>query len=202
LHPYTRASSSYSAVVQLYARSGQLPTNISCAARFCDGSMFCRFGCSSLEDAHHLFVECPFFEHLRDEYSRLLISDVDHMLANTSLPNSLSSHLLHMVTHLFKDGVSWPLGSSRFYLGLIPPLLPPNLLNESLSLEATRLITRLAHSCHSHAIRLTGRIWGIVVRQYTAATSPSKAHTKSDRDALLRNSQLALPPHLHYLLKL
>ena len=45
------------------------------------------------------------------------------MLTNTSLPNPLLSHLLHMVTHLFKDNVSWPLGSSRFYLGLIPPLL-------------------------------------------------------------------------------
>jgi hypothetical protein len=202
LHPYTRASSSYSAVVQLYARSGQLPTNLSCAARFHDGSRLCRFGCSSLEDAHHLFVECHFFEHLRDEYSSLLVSDVDHMLSNTSLPNPLLSHILHMVTHLFKDNVSWPLGSSRFYLGLIPPLLPPNLLNESLSLEATRLVTRLAHSCHSHAIRLTARIWGTVVRHYIAATSPSKAPTKSDREALLRNSQLALPPHLHYLLKL
>ena len=73
---------------------------------FPDGSRLCRFGCSSLEDAHHLFVECHFFEHLRDKYSGLLVSDVDHMLTNTSLPNPLLSHLLHMVTHLFKDNVS------------------------------------------------------------------------------------------------
>ena len=124
------------------------------------------------------------------------------MLANTFLPNPLFSDLLHMVSHLSKDDVTRPLGSSRFYLGIIPPLLLPNLLNESLSLEATRLITCLAHFCHSHAIRFTGHIWGIVVRHYIAATSPSKAHTNSDRDALLRSSQLALPPHLHYLLKL
>ncbi|KAF8487040.1 hypothetical protein DFH94DRAFT_599101, partial [Russula ochroleuca] len=67
LHPYTRASSSYSAVVQLYARSGQLPTSLSRATRFHEGSMLCRFGCQSLEDAHHIFVHCPVFQELRDE---------------------------------------------------------------------------------------------------------------------------------------
>ncbi|KAI0262979.1 hypothetical protein BGY98DRAFT_1048283, partial [Russula aff. rugulosa BPL654] len=50
LHPYTRASSSFSAVVQLYTRSGQLPTNLSRATRFHSGDSFCRFGCRSLED--------------------------------------------------------------------------------------------------------------------------------------------------------
>jgi hypothetical protein len=164
--------------------------------------MFCHFGCSSLEDAHHLFVDCPFFEDLRDEYSHSLISDVDHMLTNTSLPIPLSSHLLHMVPHLFKDDVSWPLGSSRFYLGLIPPLLPPSASKQSLSDEANRPITRLAHSCHLYSIRLTGRIWGIVVRHYLTETSLTRVRGCLDRDSLLRKAHLAFPTHLQYLLKL
>jgi hypothetical protein len=58
LHPYTRASSSFPAVVQLYARSA-LPTNLTMARRFQSRSMFCRFDCQSLEDAPH-FRALPF----------------------------------------------------------------------------------------------------------------------------------------------
>ena len=48
-HPYTRASSAFSAVprpvVRLYARSCQLPTYVPLASRFGDQLAFCRFGC-------------------------------------------------------------------------------------------------------------------------------------------------------------
>jgi len=68
-HPYICASSDFSAVVQLYARSAQLPTNIPLASRFGDLSAFCCFGCPVLEDPHHIFVCCPTFQDFRDESS-------------------------------------------------------------------------------------------------------------------------------------
>ncbi|KDQ49630.1 hypothetical protein JAAARDRAFT_63609 [Jaapia argillacea MUCL 33604] len=55
-HPYTRAPSAYSATVQLYARSGQLPTALCLADRGRTLSASCRFGCQTYEDPHHVFV--------------------------------------------------------------------------------------------------------------------------------------------------
>jgi len=203
LHPYTHSSSSYSAVVQLYARSNQLPTNYSRAIRFHSGNILCRFGCQSLEDVHHLFVHCPLFDKLRDEYSQALVSDAEHILNNLTLPTTISSHLVRVITHLFRDDSSWPLHSSRFYLGLLPPLLPPTTSHKSLAPDSQRALTRLAQSCHTSAIRLTVRIWGMALRHYLemSSTSGSRA-VRTNRDALLRNSKLSLPPHLNYLLHL
>ena len=147
-------------------------------------------------------VDCPFFGELTDEHSRSLISDADHILSNPSLPNHISLHLLHMVTNFLKDDVSWPLGLSRFYLGLIPHLLPPATSQESLSVDSNRLVTHLAHSCHQHGIRLAARIWGIIVCHYVSGMSPSRVRGRLDRHSLLHNSNLTLPDHLQYLLHL
>jgi hypothetical protein len=57
------------------------------------------------------------------------------------------------------------LGPSRFYLGLVPPLLP-TVSHQSLPDKSQHLLTRLAHSCHLYAIRLAACIWGIVFRHY------------------------------------
>ncbi|KAJ7803834.1 hypothetical protein B0H14DRAFT_2463490 [Mycena olivaceomarginata] len=57
-YPYTHAYSAYSAVVQLYARSGQLPTaDVLYSRRKLDDPR-CRHGCDAIEDQHHLFVNC------------------------------------------------------------------------------------------------------------------------------------------------
>jgi hypothetical protein len=184
-------------VVQLYVRSGQLPTNVLLASRFGDQSAMCRFGCASLEDPHHIFVHCPAFQDLRDEYTQSLISDMAHSLCGTSTLDHLRSHVTHVVTHLFRDDDSWPLGSSLFYLGLLPPLLPTTCPYSSLSMDAHRLLTRVAHSCHHSAIRLAARIWGMVLRR-------SALHNSSQPQGLdvgSRSSALPLPPHLqHFLL--
>ena len=55
-------------------------------------------------------------------------------MSDSDLPPPLISHLQCATAHLFQDDTSWPLHSSRFYLGLLPPLLmapshpqhPPN----------------------------------------------------------------------------
>ena len=64
--PYINAPSSYSAVIQLYARSGQLDTRLSLSNRLKDHHQpWFVFGCPCLEDAHHLFVQCLRFSSLR-----------------------------------------------------------------------------------------------------------------------------------------
>src|SRR5258708_17589717 len=52
--PYERSTSSYSALVQLYARSGQLPTRRLLFLRGMAPSFRCRFGCYGAETPHHL----------------------------------------------------------------------------------------------------------------------------------------------------
>ncbi|KAJ7189143.1 hypothetical protein C8R46DRAFT_840632, partial [Mycena filopes] len=64
-YPYTRAVSAHSAVIQLYARSGQLPTAETLESRSKLDSGLCRLGCSALESMHHLFVECASFSQWR-----------------------------------------------------------------------------------------------------------------------------------------
>jgi len=123
-HPYVRASSPYSAVVQLYARSSQLPTGATTASQFGDQSPFCRFGCDSLEDPHHIFVTCPAFHDLRTEYSHALVLETSRALTGATLPPTLLPRIEHLAARLFQDDECWPLGSSRFFLGLLPSLLP------------------------------------------------------------------------------
>jgi hypothetical protein len=104
----------------------------------------------SLEDNHHIFVHCPFFQDLRDEYSELLFSETTRILiiSDSTLPVSTLSHLVRFTRHLFRDDSFWPLASSRFYLGLLPPLLPkPSLTihsQPSPSLTVSLLISHTA----------------------------------------------------------
>ncbi|KAN0126468.1 hypothetical protein V8E52_000108 [Russula decolorans] len=170
------------------------------ATRFHDRSMLCRFDCQSLEDAHHIFVHCPSFQHLRDEYSGSLISEVEGALTDSTLPTSALNHILRVATHLFRDDSSWPLHASRFYLGLLPPLLPTTVSYHTLSGMSHRLLTRIAHSCHRHAIRLAARIWGSVIRHHLSSSSKPVARRTSTRESVLCDAHLTLPPHLEYLL--
>lgn len=58
-YPYMKTPSSYSAVIQLYARSGQLDTAYNLAN--CLGDIhqpWCHFGCLCPEEPHHIFVQC------------------------------------------------------------------------------------------------------------------------------------------------
>ncbi len=200
LHPYVRASSAYSAVVQLYARSLQLPTNLSLASRFADRLRLCRFGCPTLEDDHHLFVHCPSFDHLRDEYSHTLVSATQSILKDAALSTPVHSHLDRVASSLFRDDAIWPLASSRFYLGLLPPLLPLSTLHDPLQGESPRVFTRLAHTCHTYSIRLAARIWGLVSRQRSFPTANRFGDRRLSTASLLQSSNLSLPPHLHHLL--
>ena len=66
-YSYLQALSSFSALVQLYLRSGQLDTSLSLSRRL--SQPWCRFGCHAIEDSHqshHILIQCPRFDVFRD----------------------------------------------------------------------------------------------------------------------------------------
>ena len=176
----------------------QLPTNLTLATRLGSQLSLCRFGCPSPEDIHHIFVHCPQFNHLCDEYLRRLLSEAHRILDGSSLPPTLTSHLECVFSHLFSDHSPWPFASSQFYLGLLPPLLPSSLPSLSLSQLSSRTLSRLAQCCHTSAIHLAGRIWGIILRQYLSTTSTHITTTAHCRVAT-HDLHQSLPSHLCYL---
>ncbi|KAJ7761471.1 hypothetical protein B0H14DRAFT_2403719 [Mycena olivaceomarginata] len=58
-YSYTHTYSAYSAVIQLYAHSGQLPTADVLYSRGKLETPLCRLGCKAIKDQHHIFVNCP-----------------------------------------------------------------------------------------------------------------------------------------------
>jgi hypothetical protein len=181
-YPYFRARSSYSAVIQLYARSNQLDSAMHLHTRLHGPHQpWCRFGCVALESVHHIFTQCPRFTTLRHD----TVQSLRHSLTVTfeSFRSQLSHHprLCALLDSLFTDGDLWPCAASLYYRGLLPPLVG-HLDDESLghltSLQHQRLLRRLANDCHTTSVHLAGRIWGIVRRSFspyhTASTAPPK----------------------------
>ncbi|TFK80339.1 hypothetical protein K466DRAFT_504065, partial [Polyporus arcularius HHB13444] len=123
----------------------------------------CQLGCDAVETARHIFVCCPFFDHLRCN-------------AQADVVRETSEQLL-----------MWPQHNTHYYLGTMPPLrLPENIHHE---LETTRLITRVVHAWHLTSIRLASRIWGEYKRRTTSrVTHPSPTFTLPPSLAYLLNS--------------
>ncbi|RDX51731.1 hypothetical protein OH76DRAFT_1331271, partial [Lentinus brumalis] len=114
LHPYTKASSAYSAVVQLYARSAQLDTALPRYERFGDIAPWCRAGCDAVETAHHVFVVCPAYSRLRVEAQQALIRDVSEQFSAAETTPSKDA-ILRITTALFTDDPDiWPQFSSHY----------------------------------------------------------------------------------------
>ncbi|KAJ3753735.1 hypothetical protein EV360DRAFT_87504 [Lentinula raphanica] len=186
-HPYIRASSSYSALVQLYARSSQLDTRLLRFLRLGNCSPWCSFGCNVLESAHHLFVHCPAFHALRSESSFNIITETTAILSHSeAIPYSERQDLLQRANIILTDADLWPSGLTKFYLGLFPPSRE---LNPSKTVEAVQTRTRILSNWHSTIIRLTGRIWGEYKRR-TRSFGPRRSNTPLD---------LFLPSHLSYI---
>ena len=163
---------------------------------FGDWSTFCRYGCPALEDPHHIFVHCLAFQGLQNEYSQWVILDTSHYLCGATLPDPIHSHINHIITHLFWDDDSWLLGSSRFYLGLLPPLLPNPGRCPPPNADAPCLLAHVAHSCHTSAIHLAAHIWGSVMWHSALGASPPSHGS----DLGLHGLDLALPSHLRHFL--
>ncbi len=159
LFPYERSTSSYSALVQLYARSGQLPTRRLLFLRGMAPSSRCRFRCHCAETSHHLFVKCPRFT----EYRQSTLRDIHRV--SSGLVECISSvqceMVLNAISTLLVDDNShftWPMGHNMWYYGHSPyiskgfPFLPA---------KTVRSLSQAWHSCFIH---LVGRIWGQIQR--------------------------------------
>jgi hypothetical protein len=166
-YPYTKASSSYSMTVQLYLRSGQLDTSLSRATRLkTDQQPWCRFGCQSFEDPHHIFVLCPRFSSLRQSRAAELQSTFTTIFQTSSLSPTDPAQILEKIDHLFLDSDIWPARRSQYYLGVLPPFFPP-------SLSLPQIHIRLAHELHTVSIRLAAQIWAVARRAFYANSHPS-----------------------------
>jgi hypothetical protein len=185
-YPYTKTASSYSSTVQLYARSGQLDSRILLSARL-KGSYqpWCRFGCPVLEDAHHLFVNCPKFSSLRAGYQKRLLDTIKDSLRHVHiLSQDDQSFIFEKVRDLFTDSPVWPSCRTAYYLGILPVFIPS-------SRVGTRVHARIAHIAHIVCIQLAGRIWGEVRRQgFPSPSSRQNDHSTS------QNQPVLLPSHL------
>jgi hypothetical protein len=177
--PYLRAYSAYSATVQLYARSGQLALADTLHNRGQLSNGHCRFGCPTIEDMHHLFVECKHYEVWRQETSVQLRMRTMDKLTEKGLPTHEQEPLLHTAESLFIDSSNvWPLHHSFYYLGHIPKL-DPLLSTSSLSdFSKNRLLYNIASDWHTIAIRLAGRIFGDYQRAMAKRNDPYKRRGK------------------------
>lgn len=160
--PYTRAVSAYSAVVQLYARSGQLPTADLLYTREKLADKRCRLGCDADESMRHTFVDCTVYQLWRDEALEQLTNKTVLKLDSMKIENPIRANILSAAKSLFTDDpIIWPLHLTMYYLGQIPNLdtLIPSAhgLNE---ITLMRLKTHISSDWHTSSIRLAGRIFG------------------------------------------
>jgi hypothetical protein len=166
-YPYTRAFSSYSALVQLYARSGQLATAAGMKEKKQRDDDNCRFGCLSIESDYHIFVDCPHYQEFRTEAGEALFKRVEAKLKNEKLDEECRD-LLHKAKHFYSDIDNlWPLQRSQYYLGHVPllkehiPIITPHLNN----IKRERLLYNIHTDWHLISIRLASRIYGDLMRE-------------------------------------
>ncbi|KAJ7701200.1 hypothetical protein B0H17DRAFT_1128486 [Mycena rosella] len=153
-YPYTHAYSTYSAVVQLYTCSGQLPTADLLYSRNKTDDLRCRAGCQAIENQHHIFVDCPTYADWRTKAANDAYQRTKAKLEEKEIPEA--------------DGV-----------GLLTAAKPHSLLRlpytkkigNSETLARTRLAHHIASDWHTAAIRLAGRIWGDWQRKMAQSTN-------------------------------
>ena len=129
-------------------------------------SNFCRFRCIATEDVHHIFTTCPSFDKFRKEALERVMEKTEKIISKEKMGDEAETEIKHRAKSLFNDCPrSWPLERSQYYLGHIPPL--KTILNPAISDHIKR--EKIAHNIHSiwhmSAIRLTGRIWGDLIRR-------------------------------------
>jgi hypothetical protein len=158
---YIKASSAYTALVQLYARSGQLPTADGMYQKKATLSRTCRFGCHDTETPHHIFSVCDRFSELRVNELDSLYTAVKKRLDEATVNPPEQQPVLDLAKSIFSDSPTyWPLRSTVFYLGQIPkigPLLP---LPMNDSVKRSRIIHNIATDLHLSSVRLASRIFG------------------------------------------
>jgi Reverse transcriptase (RNA-dependent DNA polymerase) len=166
---YTKAPSAYTALVQLYARSGQLASAEGMFQKKAAISQLCRFGCPATENPHHIFVDCEHYSELRTSALTAVMSSVQKRLVEAEVDICHQNSVMNTVKYIFSDSKDvWPLQSSAFFLGQIPkiePLLSPCAMTSSV--DRSRLIHIIANDLHLSSTRLASRIYGDFQKEMT-----------------------------------
>ena len=175
--PYVRATSAHSAAVQLYARSGQLPTADVLKERGKISSDRCRLGCGEVEDMHHLFVYCSVYEKWRLETGMSVVEWTREKLDTMGIEGVVRNNLLATAKSLLvNDPLVWPLQKTLFYLGQLPKI-DPLINSDSAELEEIRrrqLRSHIVNGWHTSCIRLAGRIFGDFQRRMAVLNDGNK----------------------------
>jgi hypothetical protein len=161
--PYLRVPSAHSAAVQLYARSGQLPTADILVERGKMSNNRCRLGCDDVEDMHHIFVNCRIYESWREETRMSVMNWTKEKLDAVDIEEVVKDNLLNTAKSLFIDDPRvGPLQKTLFYLGQILKIGPILSLNsvELGEVFRRRLKSHIVSEWHTSCIRLAGRIFG------------------------------------------
>ncbi|KAG2350195.1 hypothetical protein BDR05DRAFT_954297 [Suillus weaverae] len=222
--PYTRASSSFSAVVQLYARSSQLDTAQVRHHRFRDTPPWCQFGCDAFESMNHIFALCPAFMAIRRAHNVGLCDETSSLLEGKTTDH-IREVFGRAAQRLFSDDAGlWPQYRTCFYVDALPPLadiaadigpivgvLPPQSdisgTSDNVGVSSprpsrttidARLLSRLAQVWHVRSIRLAGHIWGEYKRR-VCALHAGPTSSGSSVSSIATYSYL-LPESLRFLL--
>ncbi|KAG1893693.1 uncharacterized protein F5891DRAFT_1258312 [Suillus fuscotomentosus] len=209
--PYTRASSSFSAAVQLYPRSSQLNTAEVRHRRFRDISLWCHFGCDAFQSVHHVFALYPAFLAIRHAYSEQLCDESSSLLEGKTT-DRVREVLELAARHLFSDDAGlWPQYRMRSYASVVPPLarivrdmsetevgvLPlqshgmgnfassnAGVLSPQLdsAMIEPGLLSRLAQAWHAHSTRFAGHLGDYKRRMRSLNAAPSHKVTYKSLD--------------------
>ena len=178
-YSYLQALSSFSAVVQLYIRSGQLDTSLSLSRRLSNGAqLWCHFGCHAIEDPHHVFIHCPRFNDFRDSATSSVLSSSTTLLDASTLDSTNHQTILERARGIFHDSDTWPAHRSLYYISVLPNILTVEPETRQPTVNHT-LRTRLAHDWHTTSIRLAARIWSEAWRHSRIQSSLPRAPRKS-----------------------
>src|ERR1700683_3867480 len=102
-YPYMKASSAYSALVQLYAWSGQLPTASGMKQKKNIEDSRCRYGGNAMETMDHVFIVCGRFKVLREEARGLILRKVEKRIVEFNMKESQAVGLLEAAKLFFHD---------------------------------------------------------------------------------------------------
>jgi hypothetical protein len=161
-YPYMRATSAYTALIQLYARSGQLPTAEGMVQKGQSEDKSCRMGCRAIEDMHHIFVVCPVYTKLRKEAEMEVTKRTRARIQSFEIEETCMTSLLRKAKSLFTDcNFTWPLHYSFYYLGHTPPL-DSNVPLDSFKnrIQRERFLHNIKGDWHLSSVRLASRIYG------------------------------------------
>ncbi|KAK0215463.1 hypothetical protein IW262DRAFT_1277673, partial [Armillaria fumosa] len=165
---YTHAVSAYSAVVQLYARLGQLVTASGLYQKRLLAHEQCWLGCrTQIESIHHIFIECSVFQTFRDKALTEILKVMERALQIGKKELREFPPLRTVAESFLSDcSITWPLTITQFYLGHVLPL--DHYLHQA-SFNSTVMHDQVLCNVHSAwhlvAVRLMGHIYGDFLRR-------------------------------------